>query len=248
MRVLTRAAETAGESGLPDAEVSDTPSRRRFVLPIIIVLFVLGIVAQFTGLVDAEPLLAAVRPWVGSWWLGPGLALLKAGLYALALPGSSLFWVVGAVFPPAAAVTILACGGTAGALAGYALGRGGSDGGGIIRRRPRLMTFLAGNTTFPALLAARLLPGFPHSLINFGSGLLLVPLPRFVLASILGFVGKGYVYSSTLHRAATAGFEGDYFGAVWPLTVLALILFIANAVRRRWGPVDSPNPSIDDTR
>ena len=71
-----------------------------------------------------------------------------------------------------------------------------------------------------------------------------LPLGRFLAAAAIGFGVKAYLYSSVIHYALEAAEPADLLRAeaMWPLIALALALFAARALRRRWGhpPPDRP--------
>jgi hypothetical protein len=54
------------------------------------------------------------------------------------------------------------------------------------------------------LCLLRILPGFPHSVINYGSGLLKVKTFPLVFATAVGFAIKGYLYAVTIYEAGKA--------------------------------------------
>ena len=69
------------------------------------------------------------------------------------------------------------------------------------------------------LLAMRMLPGFPHSVINFASGVLRLPMKTFVAATIVGLTIKWGVYATAMY-GITDAIEGEdviTIGTVLPL-------------------------------
>ena len=95
----------------------------------------------------------------------------------------------------------------------------------VLERRSDLMT----------QCALRILPGFPHSVINFAAGLRNIPLKTYLVAAALGLSIKWGVYSSAIYGALEAIEEEDalQFDVVLPLIALALLLLIGAWYRRR---------------
>jgi uncharacterized membrane protein YdjX (TVP38/TMEM64 family) len=51
-----------------------------------------------------------------------------------------------------------------------------------------------GERGFTAILTARLLPGIPYNSVNYAAGLSPIPLPVFMLGTILGAAPRTYAY------------------------------------------------------
>jgi len=129
---------------------------------------------------------------------------------------------------------IILAGGVGGATAAYFFARriSGGDAGKI--ETSRLFSLLQKHTDFTTLCAVRTLPNFPHTVINYGSGILNVPLPRFVASTVVGFTIKGYLYASMIRRAATAEGLSDAicFKTVGSLIILAALFMVGKAIQR----------------
>lgn len=166
--------------------------------------------------------------WTHTWWLIPVLILGQALPFAFALPGSLMFLVIGLLYDPFPATAMITAGGVLGSTAAYHFSRLFSLGWVQRVQGHRIFRVLQGNTNLLMLCAMRTLPGFPHSIINYGSGLLHVPLKRFVLSAVLGYLVKGLLYATILHNVVDAEEATDLFtlDVLWPLLVLA-VLFIA---------------------
>ena len=63
-------------------------------------------------------------------------------------------------------------------------------------RGHRLFSILERQGDFFTLCALRVLPGMPHSAINYAAGTLALPLPRFLAATALGLAFKSHLYSA----------------------------------------------------
>lgn len=210
-------------------------SRIRWPLVLLALLLAAGLVAHFLEWFVWREALAWARGHAGQWWLAPALILLQVLLFTFALPGSTVLWLVAPLYAPPAATLILAAGGVGGALAAYAFSRrlGGAE-------RVRLMRHpawhaLARESDFLALCALRLVPAFPHSLINYGAGILQVPLAGFLASAAIGFGLKAFLYSSLIHRGIEAAAAGDLLRpeALLPLLLLALVLIVMRQLLRR---------------
>jgi uncharacterized membrane protein YdjX (TVP38/TMEM64 family) len=162
------------------------------------------------------------------------IIVLQALLYALALPGTAVLFLVAPFHPLLTSVAILLCGSVLGALSAYFLARYLGE-----HWRPRrgawLIELLRIRTDFYTQAALRILPGCPHWAINYGAGIIRVPLPPFIMAAVLGLGIKWTLYSWVVQDASSAARAGEDFNLqhLWPLLVLATLLIIGGIVRRR---------------
>ncbi|MCJ8501201.1 TVP38/TMEM64 family protein [Desulfatitalea alkaliphila] len=198
---------------------------------------VLGIVAGQLGWFDWRLFVAQGERYAHLWWFIPALIAAKVVLYTFALPGSTLIWVAGLFYQPLTATAIIVAGGTLGALAAYGLCRWlAGKGGGSPAKPARVLRFLYSNSDWGTLLAVRTLPNFPHSVINYGAGVLAVPLPRFLIATAVGFTIKGFLYALMIRNAATADTiaEAIDLQTLGPLFVLAALFLAGPALQRRF--------------
>lgn len=216
---------------LANSDVAVPPRARRLPVKLLVLaaLFLLGVLAQRLGLVEWPAVLEFSRGYAHHWWFPPLLALLMAGLYALALPGSFVMWLCGALYAPEAATPIILVGGVGGALLGYFFAeRLAAREVERIRFSP-LFAFIRRHGDFVALSAARLFPSFPHSVINYGSGILRLPLRAFVLSTVIGFAVKGYLYSLAIYQLTAVDEVEDFFSwqLIVPLLLLSLLFLAA---------------------
>jgi uncharacterized membrane protein YdjX (TVP38/TMEM64 family) len=213
------------------------PAKKPWKLIILISLMITGIIAGRAGIIDWEWVLEQGHKAAGHWWLPPAMVAVKAVLYLFALPGSALFWVAGLLYRPLPATAIITAGGVAGALLAYAFSRRMSTlPDGSAPTASPLFRFMARNTDFFTLAAIRALPFFPHAIINYGAGMLRIPLGKFAAASAIGFAAKGFIYASAIHHAAEVTEISDLASAetLFPLLLLVLLLFIGRTVYRYW--------------
>ncbi|WP_200176709.1 VTT domain-containing protein [Ectothiorhodospira shaposhnikovii] len=162
-----------------------------------------------------------------------GLVLVQALLLALALPGTLMLWVVAPIYSPLVAAGLLTAGSVLGAFGAYEISRH------LRGRRPpdvdagRVVNLLRERGDFLTQLVLRVLPGFPHSVINYGAGMLGLPLLPFLAAAALGLAVKWVVYAAAVHALVEVGTGAEEFGldSVAPLLVLALFLGMGALVR-----------------
>lgn len=160
----------------------------------------------------------------------------QALFYALALPGSAFFWLIAPFQPPWIAVPLLVTGSVGGALGGYGLARYlGRDWATGAKSR-RILDVLQRRGDTLTQFAFRVLPGFPHSVLNFGAGTVRLPLFSYVVAAILGLAIKWSIYAGAVHGAMEALQAGERPGVATlaPLAVLAVLVLAGVALRRRF--------------
>jgi len=200
---------------------------------ILVVLVATGFTLQLAGLLDAEKILAIAREFSQHWWLVPVLILLQGILFSFALAGSLFLWVAAPLYPPAMSTFILSAGATLGGLGAYLLSRCLSDDWVGKIENSRTYHLLREQDNFFTLFAMRVFPGFPHSLINYSSGILRVNLGHFISAAILGVSIKSYLYASVIHGATrTESLESlldlSTIGPLILLSVLSLLGVLVN--------------------
>lgn len=206
----------------------------RLPLAGLLALVCVGVLLHVLDVFDWRETLQWARGHAQHWWLAVALIAAQVVLFMFALPGSTLLWLVAPLYPPALATAILTLGGSLGGLAGYYLARRMTTRQLALLRRERLFRFLEKHADFPALLGVRLIPGFPHSVINYGAGVLRLPVAAFLAAAALGLGVKSFLYASVIHAAAHAEFsEFMHVDTVLALLGLAVLAFLGQALRRR---------------
>jgi uncharacterized membrane protein YdjX (TVP38/TMEM64 family) len=211
---------------------------RQFAGPLLLGILLAG------GLMLAiwQPVEPSVLLEWGRWLTArPYMLVLLVGVMALmftfALPGSLLLWLVAPFQPPLLATVVLVAGSVLGAWGAYRLAqRLGAeqvpmDRGGQVRR------LLAADGGVLTQCALRVLPGFPHSVVNYAGGLLRLPVPGFLAAAAIGLAVKWGVYATAIHRGVAALERGEAIGPadVLPLLLLAALLAAGAWARRRLG-------------
>lgn len=184
-----------------------------------------------------SPDLSAFRHWADQASDHPltmlAVVLVMALTLALGLPGSIGLWLIAPFHPPWLATLMLIAGSVGGALGAYALAARFSrrvSPRGLTRR---VMDIMSQRSDAFTQCALRVLPGFPHSVINYAAGFLQLPLPTFVTAAAIGLGVKWAVYASAIHGALEAVESGDALtpDVILPLIALAALLLLGAWVR-----------------
>jgi len=173
-------------------------------LLIVALLITAGILLDFYGLLDAEKVLGIARGYTDEWWLIVVLILLQAVLFTFALAGSIFLWVAAPLYPPTMATFILAAGGTLGGIGAYWFSKSLTDEWVKRIENSHAYKLLHKQDNFFVLFALRIFPAFPHSLVNYSSGILKVKLSHFIVAAFLGIGIKSYVYADVIYSATTS--------------------------------------------
>lgn len=186
-----------------------------------------------------SPDLMAVKQWASQASHHPvviiGGMVIMAVTLAIGLPGSIGLWLIAPFYPPVIATAMLTLSSVVGALGAYQIaaraGRNWAPGGLTLK----VMAMLEQRSDFMTQCAMRILPGFPHSVINFAAGLRGISLKTYLLAATLGLAVKWGVYSSAIYGALEAIEEENalQFDVLLPLIALALLLLAGAWYRRR---------------
>ena len=196
-------------------------------LLIVAVLITTGILLEFYGLLDAEKMLHVARGYSDQWWLVLVLILLQAIMFTFALAGSFFLWIAAPLYPPTMATFILAAGGTLGGIGAYFFSQRLTDEWIQKIENSHAYKLLHKQDNFFALFALRVFPAFPHSLVNYSSGILKVKLSHFIAAAFLGIGIKSYIYAEVIYSAATTAsldalMDISTYGPLVLLSVLTL--------------------------
>lgn len=194
-------------------------------LLIVAAMITVGILLEFAGLLDAEKMLGIARQYSDQWWLVLVLILLQTILFTFALAGSFFLWIVAPLYPPAMATFILAAGGTLGGITAYLFSKRLTDDWIERIENSRTYKLLHKQDNFYTLFAMRVFPAFPHSLVNYSSGILKVRLSHFIAAAIAGISIKSYIYSNVIYNATTSASLDDLLdiSTFGPLILLSAI-------------------------
>lgn len=192
---------------------------------IIAVLITVGIVLELTGLLDAKKTLELARGYTDEWWLVLVLILLQTTMYTFALAGSFFLWVIAPLYPPVEAALILTLGGTLGGVGAYWFSQRLTDDWITRIENSRTYRMLRKHDNFLAIFALRVLPTFPHSIVNYSSGILKVKLSHFILAALIGLSIKEYAYAQVIYKASSSASLDDLMNisTYGPLILLSVI-------------------------
>lgn len=175
----------------------------------------------------------------GSAWAPVVFVLGYAGATALALPGSILTIVGGAVFGFWYGALLNTAGANLGASAAFAVARGlGREG---VRRlggaRLAGLDGAAAERGFVGLFVLRLIPLVPFNALNFGAGLTAIRWRDYALATLIGILPGTLVYTffadALVRGSADAGREATV--RLWIAVGLLLLLSAIPLVARRFG-------------
>jgi len=202
-------------------------------LIIIAVLIASGLFLQIAGFLDAEKILLVAREYADQWWLVVVLILLQTVMFTFALAGSLFLWVAAPLYPPLMSTFILAAGATLGGITAYLFSKRLTDEWVKRIENSHAYKFLHHQDNFFALFALRVFPAFPHSFVNYSSGILNVKLSHFIPAAFLGVGLKSYIYSNVIYNAATTASIDELFhiSTYGPLILLSVITFIGIFVK-----------------
>jgi uncharacterized membrane protein YdjX (TVP38/TMEM64 family) len=214
----------------------DRKARKRTYKPYVLIgLLVTGIILHQLNVIDWFRILNIAETYAHHWWFPPLIVTVKAVLYIFALPGSSMYWVAGLLYEPLPATLIIVIGGVGGAIGAYFFSRSMSDEMSERIESSRFFSFLKVHGDFASLSAARTLPNFPHSVINYGAGILNIPFPSFFFSTLIGFTAKGYLYTSAIHHAMIADELSDVvkLETLLPLILLTALFIIGKLLQKR---------------
>ena len=191
------------------------------------VLIAAGALLQISGALDPVELIALARRYSDQWWLPVLLVLLQVAMFTFSLPGTVFLWVAAVLFPPLTASLILAAGATLGGVSAYFFSSRLSEQWVHRVENSHVYRVLHEQDNFFALLAMRVMPAFPHGLVNYSSGILKTNLLSFAIAAFLGIGLKSYVYAGVIYNAASGASLNDLLdiSIFGPLLLLALVLF-----------------------
>ena len=200
---------------------------------LLLTLILLGFISYFLGLFDLGKILTVAQDYAQYWWPPVVLIAVQVLLYTLALPGSLVFWVLALIYEPVTATLILVTGSTLGALTAYWFARQESLMWVSYIQRSRFFHLLEKRGDFLTLSALRIMPGFPHSVINYGSGILRLPLGQFLVSTLIGVTLKNFLYTSAVYGAVTAADPSELIRieTIGPLILVALLFTLAALFR-----------------
>jgi len=207
-------------------------ARKLWILPGLILL---GLVVSIWQPFSMEELMTWGRAAAANPLIVGAIVAAMILLFAFGLPGSFGLWLIAPFQTPLVATALLVTRSVLGALGAYAFSRrlrGDWKPNGFSGRIVELLSRRGGVMTQTAL---RILPGFPHSVINFAGGLLLLPLLAFTVSALIGLTVKWGVYATAVHGLADALEKGETMQAstIYPLLALSALLLAGAWARSR---------------
>lgn len=208
--------------------------RTRSVITLILLLALLALF--LTSGVREQASLENLRALGANRWTAFLIIAAMTGAWAFALPASIFFFITPLLFAPFTATAIICLGSASGTTMGYLAAR--YVGGPWVEqfRDHRVTRFLERHSTFASLFAIRAFPSSPHGFINYGAGLVNIPFPRFLLATLSGVGIKAFLYSSAIGGSVGASSisEALNWQTVTALTAISLLAIGGHIVQRRW--------------
>jgi len=192
-------------------------------------LVIAGLILHYIDIPDWRQALEWAREYTQYWWLAPVLVGLQIVLFMFALPGSMLLWVATLLYPPFSATIILVAGSTIGGLAAYLLSRTLATPWKKRIQKNQIFHALEARGDFITLLSLRIMPGFPQSVINYSSGILHIPVSRFLTTAVIGLSCKTYLYAHVISMAVEVEDPTELIGldTLWPLIALSVLFLLA---------------------
>ncbi len=164
-------------------------------------------------------------------------------LIVLVVPAWFCTVVAGLLFGAWCGTVYALIGTTLGAVAVFAMARGGLHG--MERRGGAVAARLAGELRASAigyLIALRLMPVFPFTLINIAAALASIPQRRYVLGTFIGIVPSSVIYANLGAELIDLTRQGQLPAAEliqrprFLLPLLGLALIAASPALLRWAP------------
>lgn len=169
-------------------------------------------------------------------WTIVVIILIQAGLFATALPGSMALLLVAPFYDPLHGTLILTAGTISGGLAAYVLASRLGDAARARLADRKGFKILSRRSDVFTQCALRLIPGFPHAIVNYGAGVLRLPIGKFLAATSIAALIKWSVYTTAIHGLAEAEDvnEALNFSTLFPLVLLTLLLVLSSWIMTRF--------------
>ncbi len=204
-------------------------------LVILLLLIAAGITMQVFDLLNPRELILIGRDYADQWWLIVVLILLQVLLFTFALAGSQFLWIAATLYPPGIATFILTAGATLGGLSAYLFSAKLTEEWSDKVQASRIYRMLEKQDKFFTLLAMRIMPAFPHAIVNYSSGMLQVRWVYFIPATIIGISVKSYAYAQVIYNAASADTFTELldFSTYGPPLLIAVIIITGLFIKYR---------------
>lgn len=164
------------------------------------------------------------------------IVIAMTAAWAFALPGSVFFFVTPLLFGAFESTVIVCLGSAFGTAAGYGAAR--YVGGPWVEkfRSHSITKFLERHSSLASLFAIRVVPSSQHWLINYGAGLLQLPLAKLLLATVSAVAIKGFLYAKAIQGSVGASNIRDALNweTVAALTVIAGLAVAGHIWQRKF--------------
>ena len=185
-----------------------------------------------------------VRGWVddAGVWAPLAFVAVSASLTVAFFPGPLLAGASGLLFGTAAGFPLSLTAAVLGASAAFLIARtaGGDALEQVAGPRVRALRDLISRRGFLSVLYARIIPGVPYNLVNYGAGLTAIRLRVFAGATALGAAPRAFAYT------ALGGSLGD-LGSPEAIAAIAVLVAMALgglvALRRSGSAAGSSSPA-----
>lgn len=198
-------------------------------------LIIAGVVLQAFGFLEPQLWIGFARQYGEQWWMIPLLILAQVVLFTFALAGALFLWVAATLYDPITATFILAMGTVLGGISAYYFSSKLTDEWIHKVENSQVYRLLHKNDNFFTQFALRVMPAFPHSLINYSSGILKVRMIHFISAALLGNVIKSYIFSSAISQAVSSASVMDLMDLkiLAPMIILSVSALGAVVIKAR---------------
>lgn len=197
------------------------------------ILFVLFMQSGLREQVSVENL----RDLGANPWTPAMIIVAMTGAWTFALPASVFFFITPLLFSAPVATAVICAGSAAGTTMGYVAARW--IGGPWVERfrEHRVTKFIERHASFPSLFAIRIFPSSPHGFLNYGAGLVKIPLLKFLLATLLAVGIKAYLYATAIANSVGASTiqEALNWQTVTALMALAALGITGHVMQKKWG-------------
>lgn len=201
-------------------------------------------------LFDRETLLALFERLRGSTWAPVLFVLLYAGATTVALPGSILTIVGGAVFGFWFGAVLNTVAANLGANAAFAVARAlGREGvAKLAGDRIKGLDRATRDRGFMGLFVLRLIPLVPFNALNFGAGLTAIRWKDYALATVIGILPGTLVYTFFADALVQGSTQASREATVrlWIAVGLLLLLSVIPLIVRKLGLMTRVAPTDDE--
>lgn len=214
----------------------ENPGRKKIQslagLGLLALLFVLFVQSGLYDRIDV----AHLRELGNNPWTPVLIIVAMTAAWMFALPASVFFFITPLLFSAPAATAVICIGSAAGTTMGYVTAR--YIGGPWVEsfRDHRVTRFIEQHATFPSLFAVRIFPSSPHCFLNYGAGLVKIPLLKFLLATLLAIGIKAYLYSTAISHSVGAKSIGEALNwqTVSALVLLSVLGILGHVFKKQW--------------